>query len=115
MSQLKTGRSLAITALILALVWPGSATSEEGLLASAVENEICICRCAYPKQTRISVPGYFQTSKSSSCEAIEGLACLATHRGTSFKGVTANCQNGALPVDLKNPIGPSNARFPIRG
>ena len=103
---------LIATISILVIGSPTTALSDDTKLVSA-ENEVCICQCAYPKQTRIQVPGYFQTS--SSCSDIEGLACLATHRGTSFKGVTTSCQNGALPVDLKNPAGTNSTRFPLNG
>ncbi len=114
-------RKLSLIGLLATVVmwvvivgFSSAALSDQTKLVSA-ENEVCICQCAYPKQSRIKVPGYFQASKSSSCSDIEGLACLATHRGTSFTGVTTSCQNGALPVDLKNPIGANSTRFPING
>lgn len=74
---------------------------KESHVAATSHNDslVCVCHCQYKDKLNIRVPSYFEAERSSSCEQMDGYACLATHRGKSFRGSTRNCEQGLKPVE----------------
>lgn len=67
-------------------------------LAQSLES--CVCNCVYQGSDRIQVPGYFSKQGESSCQAIEGKACVSIYRNVNFRGYLLQCEEA--PVSLRN-------------
>ena len=71
---------------------------------SFAQQASCVCDCVYTRTDKIKNHKYFESS-ADSCRAIEGKACIGTHRGESFRGRIFNCEDGPKEYSLGvNPI-----------
>ena len=66
---------------------------------SFAQQSSCVCDCVYTRTNKIKNHKYFESS-AETCRAIEGKACIGTHRGESFRGRIYNCEDGPKEYSL---------------
>lgn len=62
----------------------------------------CVCDCVYSRTDKIRNHRYYSPGPDGSCKAIEGKACVGTHRGENFRGYIAQCDAG--PSQVGSPM-----------